>query len=162
MLNPIDLNQQKAEEWMKILIKRSKRAGGKGEIPVAAVILDSFGKCIGHGINNRNKDHDPLGHAEIIAIKQASLIKNDWRLNDCTLIVTLEPCQMCTGAIIQARLGQVIYGAFDEKRGCLGGTIDLSIHKSSHHKMIVKKGVLKKEISKELKEWFKKKRNFIS
>ncbi len=143
---------------MKILLQRAQLVGEKGEVPVAAIILDCEGRCIGHGSNRRNNEKDPLGHAEISAIRQASWIKNDWRLNDCTLIVTLEPCPMCAAAITQARVGQVIYGASDLKRGALGGTMDLSTHPSSHHKMVVIKGVLKSETSKQIESWFKERR----
>ena len=101
---------------------------------------------------------DPLGHAELVALRQASLIKNDWRFNDCTLIVNLEPCPMCAGALIQARMGQIIFGANDPKRGALGGTINLAKHKSAHHKMIIVKGVMEKESRKIIVDWFKDKR----
>ena len=143
---------------MTRLLCRAKTVGLSGEIPVSAVVLDKNGHCIGHGRNTRERKKTPLGHAEIIALRQASLIKNDWRFNDCTLIVTLEPCPMCAGAIIQARMGQVIFGASDFKRGALGGVLDLSKDKSAHHCMIVKGGVLGKETSRELKNWFKIKR----
>tara|TARA_Y100001968_G_scaffold114503_1_gene103937 strand:+ start:116 stop:592 length:477 start_codon:yes stop_codon:yes gene_type:complete len=156
--HPIKLTKQKSEEWMKILLKRAEDVGNRGEVPVTSVILDRHGRCIGHGSNRRNNDKNPMGHAEIMAIRQASWIKNDWRLNDCTLLVTLEPCPMCAAAIIQARVGQVIYGASDFKRGALGGTIDLSIHSSSHHKMIIIKGILKERTSKFLENWFKERR----
>tara|TARA_Y100001968_G_scaffold297513_1_gene306621 strand:- start:16688 stop:17179 length:492 start_codon:yes stop_codon:yes gene_type:complete len=155
---PINLSDDKCEEWMKRLLKRSHLIGERGEVPVSAVILDNKGYCIGHGSNRRMKDNDPMGHAELIALRQASWIRNDWRFNECTLIVTLEPCPMCAGALIQARMGQVIYGASDFKRGALGGTIDLSMHKSSHHKMIIRKGILKEKASKEIEIWFKNKR----
>ncbi len=147
---------------MKILLDRAQANGEEGEVPVSAVVLDSDGRCIGHGRNQRMKKNDPIGHAEIIAIRQAAWIKNDWRLNDCTLIVTLEPCPMCAAALIQARVGQVIYAASDFKRGALGGTIDLSKHESAHHKMAIKKGVLKEQASLQLGEWFKKRRSFNS
>ena len=143
---------------MTILLKRAQRAGERGEVPVAAIILDSKGKCIGHGSNSRNEQRDPMGHSEISAIRQACLIKKDWRLNDCTLLVTLEPCPMCAAAIIQARIGQVIYGASDFKRGAFGGTIDLSIHPSSHHKMTIIKGILNEKISLQLENWFRARR----
>ena len=158
MSTPIELSERKSNEWMTILLKRAKRVGERGEIPVTAIILDSNGRCIGHGSNRRMKDRDPIGHAEIIAIRQASWIKNDWRLNDCTLIVTLEPCHMCASVIIQARVGKVIYGASDYKRGGLGGTIDLSKHKSSHHHMIIQKGIMKEDATKLIEDWFKKRR----
>ena len=88
---------------------------GEPKVPVAAVVLDEKGRCIGRGVNQRERVRDPLGHAELLAIRQAALIKNDWRLNGCTLIVTLEPCTMCAGALIQARIGQVIFGVSDKK-----------------------------------------------
>ena len=158
MSKPIDLNQNQAERWMKRLLSRANIAGRNGEVPVSAAILDKNGHCIGQGSNEREHKKDPLGHAELIALRQASLIQNDWRFNECTLIVTLEPCPMCAGALIQARMGKVIFGARDFKRGGLGGTINLAKHKSSHHKMIVKGGVMESEIRKQLENWFKCKR----
>ncbi len=147
---------------MWLLLKRASRAATAGEVPVSAVILDLYGRCIGQGNNRRTRDQDPLGHAELVALKQASLIKGDWRFNDCTLIVTLEPCPMCAGALIQARMGRVIFGASDSKRGGLGGTIDLSTHKSAYHKMQVSSGVLKEEACNQLQAWFKLQRRTSS
>tara|TARA_Y100001970_G_scaffold291305_1_gene427936 strand:- start:1774 stop:2301 length:528 start_codon:yes stop_codon:yes gene_type:complete len=145
-------------KWMRFLLRRSKDVG-KNELPVTAVILDNKGRCIGRGSNMRNKTKDPLGHAELIALRQASLIKNDWRFNECTIITNLEPCTMCASALIQARMRIVVYGAYDEKRGGLGGSINLSKHKSSHHKMEVIGGVLEDECKRSIKLWFKKLRN---
>ena len=162
MSQPIDLSTIECQEWMSRLINRARKIGLKGEVPVTAVVLDRTGHCIGHGSNGREKRKDPLAHAEIIALRQASLIKNDWRFNDCTLIVTLEPCPMCAGALIQSRMGQVIFGAFDSKKGALGGALDLSKDKSAHHYMLVKGGVMAEESGKELKEWFKIQRKIPS
>ena len=150
-----ELNR-KAEyiKWMKYILRRSKEVG-KIELPISAVIIDEKGRCIGRGSNNRNSNNDPLGHAEIIALKQASLIKNDWRFNECQIITNLEPCTMCTSVLIQARMGRVIYGAYDSKRGGLGGSIDLSKHESSHHKMEVIGGILETECKENLQIWFK-------
>ena len=145
-------------KWMKFILRRSNEVG-KVELPITAVILDERGRCIGRGSNRRNIDNDPLGHAELIALRQASLIKKDWRFNECILISNLEPCTMCAAALIQARMGRVVYGAYDKKRGGLGGSINLSEHKSSHHKMEVIGGVLEKECELILKLWFKKLRN---
>ena len=141
-------------KWMKLILRRSKEIG-KIEIPISAVIIDENGRCIGRGSNKRNSNNDPLGHAEIIALKQASLLKNDWRFNECQIITNLEPCTMCASVLIQARMGRVIYGAFDAKRGGLGGSIDLSKHKSSHHKMEVIGGILEEECKESLQVWFK-------
>ena len=145
-------------KWMKLILKRSEEIG-KYELPISAVIINEKGKCIGRGSNRRNTSKDPLGHAELIALRQASLIKNDWRFNECMIITNLEPCTMCASTLIQARMGKVIYGASDQKRGGLGGSIDLSKHKSSHHKMEVIGGVLEEECELIIKLWFKKLRS---
>ena len=142
-------------KWMKVVL-RSAYEIGKIEVPISAIIIDDKGRCIGRGINKRQVNNDPLGHAELVALKQASLIKNDWRFNDCVMIVNLEPCPMCAGALIQARMGKVIFSSKDLKRGGLGGTIDLSKHKSAHHKMEIINGVLENESKSLLKNWFKK------
>jgi len=141
-------------QWMQFLLRRSEEVSAF-ELPIAAVVIDKNGRCIGRGSNKRNITNDPLGHAELIALKQASFIKNDWRFNDCILITNLEPCTMCASALIQARMGKVIYGAQDKKRGGLGGSIDLSKHESAHHKMVVVGGILENECKNKLKLWFK-------
>ena len=107
-------------KWMKFILRRSEEVG-KVELPITAVIIDENGRCIGRGSNKREINNDPLGHAELIALRQASWIKNDWRFNECSIIVNLEPCTMCASALVQARMGQVIYGAEDDKRGGFGG-----------------------------------------
>ena len=145
-------------KWMKFILRRSEEVG-KVELPITAVIIDEKGRCIGRGSNKREINNDPLGHAELIALRQASLIKNDWRFNECSIIVNLEPCTMCAAALVQARMGKVIYGTEDKKRGGFGGTIDLSKHESAHHKMIVIKGILNKECENKIKCWFKKLRS---
>ena len=155
---PISLSQQEKVNWMKRLLYKAKLIGERGEVPIAALILDFKGRCIGYGGNTRETLKDPLGHAELVALRQASFINNDWRFNDCTLIVNLEPCPMCAGALIQARMGRIIYGSEDPKRGALGGTINLAEHKSAHHKMIIEGGIMEKESSKIIVDWFKNKR----
>ena len=153
-----DNNHSKYDKWMKVALRRSFEVG-KFELPISALIIDEKGRCIGRGTNKRQLNKDPLGHAELIALRQAAWIKNDWRFNECTMVVNLEPCQMCAGALIQARMGRVIYSASDYKRGGFGGTIDLSKHKSAHHKMEIIKGLYEEESSHLLKEWFKKLRS---
>ena len=148
----------KYSKWMKVVLRRAQVVGER-ELPISALIIDQNGRCIGRGSNKREINKDPLGHAELIALRQAAWIKNDWRFNDCVMIVNLEPCQMCAGAIIQSRMGKVIFSANDFKRGGLGGTIDLSKHKSAHHKMEVIRGLLEQESSLLIKNWFKKLRN---
>ena len=144
--------------WMDVLLQRAEVTGAEGEVPVAAVILDGQGRAIGHGRNRRQNHNDPLGHAELVALRQAAVILGDWRFNVCTLIVTLEPCPMCAGALVQARIGRVIYGAFDRKRGGLGGTVDLADHPSAHHHMEVMGGVMESEASDLLARWFRQRR----
>ena len=162
MSNPIILSDIKCEQWMRRLLSRAEVIGKLGEVPITAVVLDEKGHCIGHGSNRRFRDGNPLGHAEIAALRQASWIKNDWRFNDCTLIVNLEPCPMCAGALIQARMGQVIFGATDSKRGALGGTIDLSLHKSAHHHMLIRRGILGTEARDQIENWFMQMRKKIN
>ena len=145
-------------KWMKFILRRSDEVG-KVELPITAVIIDEKGRCIGRGSNKREINNDPLGHAELIALRQAAYIKNDWRFNECSIIINLEPCTMCAAALVQARMGKVIYGAEDDKRGGFGGTIDLSKHESAHHKMYVIKGILNQECKKKIKLWFKNLRN---
>ena len=155
---PISLSQQEKINWMKRLLSKAKIIGQEGEVPIAALILDKKGRCIGYGGNRRERLKDPLGHAELVALRQASWINNDWRFNECTLIVNLEPCPMCAGALIQARMGKIIYGSEDPKRGALGGTMNLAKHKSAHHKMLVEGGVMEKESREIILDWFKNKR----
>ena len=153
-----EINISKYSRWMSSILRRSEKIG-KVELPICSIILDDRGRCIGRGVNSRNINKDPLGHAEIMALRQASLIKNDWRFNECTIITNLEPCTMCASVLIQARMGKVVFGAYDHKRGGLGGSIDLSKHKSSNHNMEIEGGILEEECSKVLKVWFKKLRS---
>lgn len=155
---PLNLTDTEQRFWMGLLLRRAEAVGQSGEVPVSALILDGKGRCIGFGTNTRERDQDPLGHAELVAMRQASRLRGDWRLNDCTLMVTLEPCPMCAGALVQARVGQVIFAARDPKRGAMGGTIDLTTHCSAHHHMLVRGGVLEEEASQMLAQWFKQRR----
>lgn len=145
--------------WMDRLLRRARSVGALGEIPVAAALLDGDGRCLGWGSNRRHRRGDPLGHAELLALRQAAASRGDWRFNDCTLIVTLEPCPMCAGALIQARVGTVVYGAADPKRGALGGSLDLSRHASAHHRMRVVAGLRGDCAGRQLQEWFRLKRS---
>ena len=140
------------------VLRQGVRAGERGEIPVAAVLLDGCGKCIGWGSNRRSNDGDPLGHAELVALGQAARLRHDWRFNDCTLVVNLEPCPMCAGALVQARVGRVVFGAADPKRGALGGCLNLASHTSAHHRLEVVGGLLAEQASAQLGEWFKRRR----
>lgn len=144
--------------WMERLLRRAQQVGASGEIPVAAAVLDGRGRCIGWGSNRRHRHQDPLGHAEISAITQAARLLGDWRLNTCTLLVTLEPCPMCAGVAIQARVGRVVFAAGDPKRGALGGCLNLATHPSAHHAMQVIGGVAGERAAGDLERWFKARR----
>ncbi len=160
--NTINIHKKIAQldyiKWMKFILRRTEEVG-KVELPITAVIIDEKGRCIGRGSNKRESNNDPLGHAELIALRQAAWIKKDWRFNECSIITNLEPCTMCAAALVQARMGQVIYGAEDDKRGGFGGTIDLSKHESAHHKMNIIRGILKQNCKDMIKLWFKSLRN---
>ena len=149
---------ERFRSWMQILLRRAAETGLSGEVPVAAVVLDGEGRAIGHGRNRRHHSRDPLGHAELVALQQAARLTGDWRFNNCSLIVTLEPCPMCAGALVQARMGTVVFGARDHKRGGLGGTLDLSRHTSAHHHMVVVGGVMEEQARLQLENWFKQRR----
>lgn len=143
---------------MQRLLRRADAVGREGEIPVAAVLVDGEGRALGWGSNRRERDQHPLGHAELMALQQAARVRGDWRFNDCTLLVTLEPCPMCAGALVQARVGEVIFGAHDLKRGGLGGVLDLSRCPSAHHTMVVVGGVEAEQCGTQLESWFKQRR----
>ncbi len=113
------------ETGMREAIALGKTAAALGEIPVGAVIVKD-GTVVGRGYNRRETDHDATGHAEIMAIRDACRTLGAWRLSGCTLFVTLEPCPMCTGAILQSRISRVVFGAFDEKAGCCGSRMNLT------------------------------------
>ena len=146
------------DAWMERLLRRAEAVGAEGEIPVAAVVLDGRGRAIGWGSNRRERDQQPLGHAELVALQQAARLRADWRFNDCTLLVTLEPCPMCAGALVQARMGRVVFGAADPKRGALGGCLDLSSDPSAHHHMLVMGGSRAEACSAQLEAWFRRRR----
>ena len=146
------------ERWMALVLRRAEQVGLEGEIPVAAVVLDEEGRCIGWGSNRRHRRQDPLGHAELVALSQAAALRGSWRFNGCTLVVSLEPCPMCAGALVQARMGRVVFAAGDPKRGALGGCLDLSQDPSAHHAMEVVGQVLEAEASQGLGAWFKERR----
>ncbi|MBC1261518.1 nucleoside deaminase [Synechococcus sp. BSF8S] len=158
MPSPAPLPVGSQQLWMERLLRVASRAGEAGEIPVAAVVLDSAGRALGWGTNRRHRQQDPLGHAELVAMSQAAHLRNDWRFNSCTLLVTLEPCPMCAGALIQARMGRVVFAAGDPKRGALGGCLNLALDPSAHHHMEVGQAALKGEARELLEDWFRRRR----
>jgi tRNA(adenine34) deaminase len=152
------LTAAQAELWMDRLLRRAEAVGRQGEVPVAAVVLDAAGRALGWGSNRRHHGRDPLGHAELVALRQAAASRGDWRFNDCSLLVTLEPCPMCAGALIQARMGLVLYAAPDRKRGALGGCLNLAKDASAHHHLEVVGGVREQEARAQLEGWFRARR----
>ncbi|TRZ55428.1 MAG: nucleoside deaminase [Streptomycetaceae bacterium] len=141
------------EELMRAAIAVAQEALASGDVPVGAIIINKAGEIVATGHNERELHHDPTAHAEIVAIRRASEKNNQWRLEDHTLIVTLEPCAMCAGAIAQSRISNVIFGAWDEKAGAVGSVWDLLRDPRSLFKVEVRAGVLATECAAILKDF---------
>mgnify|MGYP002514389836 CR=1 FL=1 len=141
--------------FMKEAIKQAKKAAKLDEVPIGCVITYQD-KIIARGYNRRNTDKSTLAHAEISAIKKASKVIGDWRLEECTLYVTLEPCQMCAGAIVQARIPTVVIGTMNAKAGCAGSVINILQMDKFNHQVEIVKGVLGDECKEMMQEFFKK------
>ena len=142
------------EKYMKEALKQAKKAYALGEVPIGCVIVYQD-KIIGRGYNRRNTDKNTLSHAEITAINKASKKLRDWRLEGCTLYVTLEPCQMCAGAIVQARITEVVMGSMNPKAGCGGSILNILEMPEFNHQVQVKRGVLAEECTHMLTTFFK-------
>lgn len=136
----------------------AKEAAEHNDVPVGAVVVNQNGEVIGRGKNEREKNNDPLAHAELIAIRDAADYLNSWRFDDATLVVTLEPCAMCAGAIAQSRFARVVFGAFDEKAGAAGSVWDLIRDPRLPNKIEVITGLLADESAQLLKDFFIKRR----
>ena len=141
------------EKYMREALKQAHKAYLLGEVPIGCVIVHE-GRIIGRGYNRRNTDKNTLSHAEITAINKASKKIGDWRLEECTLYVTLEPCQMCAGAIIQARIPEVVMGCMNPKAGCGGSILNILEMPEFNHQAAVTRGVLEEECSEMLKAFF--------
>lgn len=142
------------EKFMKEALKQAKKAYRIEEVPIGCVIVHD-GKIIARGYNQRNKRGSTLAHAEILAIKKAGKVLGDWRLEECTMYITLEPCPMCAGAIVQARIPTVVLGAMNPKAGCAGSILNLLEERRFNHQVEVVRGVLEKECAVLMKEFFK-------
>ena len=142
------------EKYMKAAIKQAKKAYALLEVPIGCVIVHE-GKIIGRGYNRRNTDKNTLAHAEITAINRASKKLGDWRLEGCTMYVTLEPCQMCAGALVQSRIDEVVIGSMNPKAGCAGSVLNLLEVDGFNHKVKITRGVLEEECSAMLSDFFK-------
>ena len=142
------------EKWMRQAIKQAKKAEKLEEVPIGCVIVHND-KIIARGYNRRNTDHTSLAHAEMMAIKKACKKIGDWRLEECTLYVTLEPCQMCAGAIVQSRVKRVVIGAMNKKAGCAGSIFNLLEEDRFNHKAEVTRGILEDECAEMMSEFFR-------
>ena len=142
------------EKYMKEAIKQAKKAYALDEVPIGCVIVYQD-KIIGRGYNRRTTDKNTLAHAELLAIKKASKKMDDWRLEDCTMYVTLEPCQMCSGAIVQARIKRVVVGCMNPKAGCAGSILNLLEMQEFNHQAELTTRVLEAECSSMMKQVFK-------
>lgn len=142
------------EEYMLKAISLAEKAASIGECPVGALVIDRNGQIIGEGFNVCEKENTAIAHAEIIAIQKAAQSLKNWRLNDCTIYVTLEPCPMCAGAIINSRLKRLVYGAFDENSGACASVINI-FDFPFNHKPLVRSRILEKECGLLLTNFFK-------
>ena len=153
-MSDLELNH---EYWMRHALQLAKRAWEEGEVPVGAVLVHN-NQVIGEGWNRPIGRHDPTAHAEIMALRQGGLVLQNYRLLDTTLYVTLEPCVMCSGAMIHSRIGTVVYGASDEKTGAAGSLLDVLRHPGMNHQVNVMGGVLAPACSEMLSEFFRMRR----
>jgi tRNA(adenine34) deaminase len=145
-------------DFMREALAEAQKAYQLDEVPIGAVVVKN-GEVIGRGHNLRESKKDPTLHAEIIAIRQAAAVLGGWRLTDCDLYVTIEPCPMCAGAILQARIRRLIFGARDPKAGCAGSLYNLLEDTRFNHRTEVTEGILKDSCSLIIKEYFRQKRN---
>jgi tRNA(adenine34) deaminase len=148
---------QNNEELMRLALEVAHTATRTGDVPVGAIIVNNDGVIIGKGFNEREANNDPTAHAEIVAIRNAASRLQKSRLDGCTLIVTLEPCAMCAGAIAQSRISKVVFGAWDEKAGAVGSVWDVLRDPRSIFKVEVSAGILEKECAALLTDFFKEK-----
>jgi len=142
-------------EAMQSALALAAKASQQGDVPVGAVVLNSAGEIVGQGFNNREIDHDPMSHAEVIALRDAASANGSWRLDDHTLVVTLEPCTMCAGAAVQARVARIVFGAFDEKAGAVGSLWDVVRDRRLPHRPEVVSGIMADECGAIMSEFFK-------
>ncbi|MEY4039295.1 MAG: hypothetical protein RLZZ52_163 [Actinomycetota bacterium] len=142
---------------MELALVEARACAHSDDVPVGAVIFDPQGAVLATGRNTKERDEDPLGHAEVMAIRSAAEKLGSWRLTDCTLVVTLEPCVMCAGAILAARIPTVVYGAFDEKAGAAGSVYDLLRDRRLNHQVEVISGISADQCGQLLTEFFREK-----
>jgi len=147
--------QQRYDEWMRLALDEARRALATDDVPVGAVVVDAEGTVVGRGHNGREALADPTAHAELVALREAAGRLGRWRLDGCTLVVTLEPCTMCAGAVVLSRVSRLVYGAADEKAGAVGSLWDVVRDRRLNHRPEVVAGVLADEASEELRAFFR-------
>ena len=143
---------------MQAALSLAKVAGDSGDVPVGAIVVNEAGEILGSGQNLREKNNDPSAHAEIVAMRQAAEKIGSWRLDDLTIVVTLEPCAMCAGAILQSRIKRLVFGTWDEKAGAVGSAMDVIRDPRALNKVEVVSGVMEQECGQVLKSFFSSKR----
>ena len=141
--------------WMDLALSEAALTAGSGDVPIGAVVLDADGRVIGTGRNRREECGDPTAHAEVLALREAAAQRGEWRLEGCTLVVTLEPCAMCAGAIVLARVPTVVFGAWDPKAGACGSVFDIVRDPRLNHWVEVTGGVKEDECAALLREFFR-------
>jgi tRNA(adenine34) deaminase len=146
------------DEWMRLALAEGALASGSDDVPVGAVVVDRDGRVVGRGHNVREADLDPVGHAELLALRSAAAVLGEWRLTGCTLVVTLEPCTMCAGASVLARVDRLVYGAEDPKAGAVGSLWDVVRDRRLNHRPEVVGGVLADECAEALQAFFRTRR----
>lgn len=146
------------DRWMGEALDLARSTAADGDVPVGALVLDPGGTVIGRGRNTRERDGDPTGHAEVVAIREAATAAGEWRLEGCTLVVTLEPCTMCAGALVSARVQRLVFGAFDDKAGAVGSLWDVVRDRRLNHRPEVVSGVRAEESAALLREFFGQRR----
>lgn len=144
--------------WMAAALDLARAAEAVGDVPVGAVVVGASGEIIGRGRNAREAQHDPTAHAEIVALREAGDALGSWRLDGCTLVATLEPCLMCAGAALQARVSRIVFGAWDAKAGAIGGRLDVVREAGLPHSVEVVSGIAESDSSDMLRRFFERRR----
>ncbi|MCX6398336.1 MAG: tRNA adenosine(34) deaminase TadA [Propionibacteriales bacterium] len=144
---------------MRAALAEAAAAGVSGDVPIGAVVVDADGAIIGTGRNVREQDADPTGHAEVVALREAARVRGEWRLTGCTLVVTLEPCTMCAGAVVLSRVDRLVFGAYDDKAGAVGSLWDVVRDRRLNHRPEVVSGVLADESAALLDSFFARHRS---
>jgi tRNA(Arg) A34 adenosine deaminase TadA len=155
--NTAELRPEDDAAWMEQALEQARQAAVAGEVPVGALVIKD-GKILGRGQNRNLRENDPTAHAEIIALRQAAAAVGNHRLTACVLFSTIEPCSMCAGALVHARIGRLVYGATDPKAGAAGSVIEVVNHPQLNHKMEVKAGVLAGKCAEILQDFFRSRR----